>query len=149
MSVPPPMNVVTTDPDERSMAALAHASILLSFFVPGLGIIAAAAVWLTQRERSPYTANQALQATVYQIALTLVPIILGVVVVVIAVFGVIMAVAFESGISLAVLPFALLALLGVVVFWVLGLLYALVAAYETYQGRDFRYWIIGNLVERR
>ncbi len=59
---------VTTQ-EERVLAGLAHGSILLGIFTNGIGGIAAAlVVWLTQKEKSAYTAGQALQALVYQIA---------------------------------------------------------------------------------
>ncbi|HDH09679.1 MAG TPA: DUF4870 domain-containing protein, partial [Chloroflexi bacterium] len=39
--------------DERLMAALAHASIILGPFTSGVGgIVAALVIWLTQREKS-------------------------------------------------------------------------------------------------
>src|SRR4030042_1301430 len=71
-TTPPPIQVVTTDPDERNLAALAHATILLNFIFPGMGLVAAAVIWLTQRERSSYVGNQALQATVFQVVLVFV-----------------------------------------------------------------------------
>lgn len=130
------------------MAALAHASILLNFFIPGLGIIAAAAVWLTQRERSAYAAFQALQAAVLQLVLTLAPIVFGAG----AVLAAVSSLAFSrSGEGMLVLLIPLVIIGGILILTILflGLLYALVAAYETYQGRDFRYWLIGKMVTRR
>jgi uncharacterized Tic20 family protein len=149
MSVPPPINIVTSDPEERSMAALAHASILLNLFIPGLGIIAAAAVWLTQRGRSTYAAFQGLQAAVFQLLLALVPIICGGG----AAFVIFARVVTSSGSSGNFLPFVLpIVILGGLFYCmilILSLLYGLVGAYDTYQGRDFRYWFVGNLVSRK
>lgn len=57
--------------DERVLAALAHGSILLGVMTNGVGGIAVAlVVWLTQKGKSAYAAGQALQAMVYQIAIT-------------------------------------------------------------------------------
>jgi uncharacterized Tic20 family protein len=57
--------------EERTLAALAHGSILLGVFTNGIGGIAVALiVWLAQREKSAYAAGQAMQALVYQIAIT-------------------------------------------------------------------------------
>ncbi len=145
MSVPPPINVISDDAEERSMAALAHASILLNLFIPGLGIIAAAAVWLTQNERSPFARKQALQAAVFQIVWLLLPILVAVVGVMAAVGGAIAGALNDARVAVLLIPaiFGVLALLAV---FLLGILYALVGAYETYQGRDFRYWLVGKLV---
>ena len=49
--------------EERLMAALSHGSILVS----GMGIVVAAIVWLTQKEKYPYASEQAKQATIYQV----------------------------------------------------------------------------------
>ena len=146
MSTPPPINVVSYDAEERSMAALSHASILLNLFIPGLGIIAAAAVWLTQNERSPFARKQALQAAVFQTVWLLLPIVVAVVGVMTAVGGAIAGSLTDARVGVLLIPavvFGVLAVLGVIL---LGILYALVGAYETYQGRDFRYWIVGKLV---
>jgi len=147
MSVPPPINVVASDPEERSLAALAHGSILLNCFVPGLGIIAAFAVWLTQRERSAYAAYQALQATVYQLIWALFPVAMTILGVMAVVGGAVFSAATDSGAGLLALPLVVLGILAVIAVALLGLLYALVAAYEAYQGRDFRYWLVGSLVK--
>jgi uncharacterized Tic20 family protein len=146
MSVPPPINVVAQDPEERSLAALAHGSIILNFFVPGLGIIAALAVWLTQRDRSAYAAKQALQAGIYQIVWTVVPVFM----IIMGVVGLILGGAFvamsDVRIGAGLLIAFLLGALALAAFVIIGLLYALVAAYEAYQGRAFRYWLIGRLI---
>jgi uncharacterized Tic20 family protein len=150
MSVPPPINVVTSDPEERSMAALAHASIFLNFFIPGLGIIAAAAVWLIQRERSAYAAFHGLQAAVFQLLLALLPIVFGSGAAMVA-FAAVMRSRVSNGelFLVVALPLIIIGALLIAVILIFGLLYGLVGAYETYQGRDFRYWLVGNLVTRK
>nr|NIP26479.1 DUF4870 domain-containing protein [Phycisphaerae bacterium]NIX30294.1 DUF4870 domain-containing protein [Phycisphaerae bacterium] len=63
--------------EERKLAILAHGSILLTFLLTvttgGVGVLAAVLVpffiWLLYRDRSPYIAFHALQATLYQMAL--------------------------------------------------------------------------------
>ena len=133
--------------NERTMAALAHASII----VFGMGIIASVVLWATEKERSRYVAFQALQATVYHIV--------G--------FGIFMAgmlcwlilyfisfiplmVAATEGSNDPPLVFILSMALMVVPlifmgFWILGGLWGAVRAF---QGRDFRYLVIGDQVER-
>ena len=62
--------------DERTMAALAHGSILLGVLTSGIGgILAAMIIWITQREKSAYVAYQSLQAMVYQIIVLLLTVI--------------------------------------------------------------------------
>lgn len=133
--------------DERIMTAIAHGSIIAG----GFGIVAAAIIWLTQRERSGYVRFQALQATAYQFvgmlatilawtcwgclyALSLIPLVRD-------------PQAFEDApppifwISLisVILPIALMAL-----WW----LYGLYAGLRTLQGHEFRYVWLGSVVRR-
>ena len=51
------------NPNDRIMAALSHASIILPFW----GIIASIVIWVTQRDKSPFVAFQALQALAYHL----------------------------------------------------------------------------------
>jgi uncharacterized Tic20 family protein len=129
------------------MAALAHASVI----VFGMGIIASVVLWATQKDRSRYVAMQALQATAYHIV--------G--------FGVFMAgmlcwlilylasfiplmIAVEQGSNDAPLGFILATVLMVVPLVFMGLWIAggLWGAVRTFQGRDFRYVVIGDQVAR-
>ncbi len=51
----------------KTLAALAHGSILLGLFSNGVGgIVAALIIWATQKDKAPYAAAQALQSMVYQ-----------------------------------------------------------------------------------
>ncbi len=146
MSVIPPVDVVSNDPDERSMAALAHSSIILNTFAPGLGVVAALAVWLTQRDRSAFVGRQALQATAYQLCWMIVPVLLAIVGFLAVIGGAIGAALTDVRVGFAFTPIAIVAFLAAASIGIIGLLYALVAAYETYQGRDFRYLVIGNII---
>ena len=146
MSVAPPVDVVCDDPDERSMAALAHSSIILNTFAPGLGVVAALAVWLTQRDRSAYVGRQALQATIYQLCWLIVPVLLAIIGGLALLGGAIGAAVADVRVGFAFTPLAIVAFLAAAGIGIVGLLYALVAAYETFHGRDFRYLVIGNVV---
>lgn len=133
--------------EEKIMSAIAHGSVILF----GTGIIAAIIIWITQKEKSHYVAFQALQSVIYQSIGLLV-------------FGVSMCcwlglyllsiiplvVSAEQGSSdppaffifsmlLMVVPFAIMGL------WILGGIWGTI---RTLQGRDFRYLVLGDQLER-
>jgi uncharacterized Tic20 family protein len=137
---------------EWTTASLAHASILLTVIlgtVGGIGVPIGLAIplvmYLGYRGQSRFVAFHALQAFIYQVAGTLI----------IAALGVLVGAAWAVSGSLAVIlvgfvfmPFAVsltLLLAGTAIAW---LVYGLYAAYQVYQGRDLRYWLIGECLER-
>lgn len=132
--------------DELTMAALAHAGILLGLITNGLGGIAVAlAIWLYERERSAWVSFQALQALVFQLALLAVTLLAGGAVgVAWAVVGVLAALI----VGLCLIPPALVLTLLLAVIPLGGLVYGLYAAYETYNGREFRYWLVADFLEK-
>ena len=146
--------------DEWTTAALAHASILLTLllaFAGGVGALVGLAVplviYLSYRERSRFITVHALQSLAYQGAGALIYLVL------VAVSAAAMAAAWTiSGllsavvIGLLLMPLALvitilmvILLVGAPMAWV-G--YGLYAAYRVYQGEDFRYWLVGEWLER-
>jgi uncharacterized Tic20 family protein len=131
--------------NDCNLAALAHGSTLLNLFFPGLGILAALLIWLNVKERSRYASFQSLQAMAFQVAALLVT-LLGAILVTVAwvVSGLLAAVL----VGCLLMPFALLLTIAVVLVPIAGLVYGLVGAYETYYGRDFRYWLVGEWLER-
>ena len=118
--------------DELTLAALAHAGILLGLLTEGLGgIVVALVIWLYEKERSAWVSFQALQALAFQIALLAVTVLGGAVVgVAWAMVSVLSAVC----VGLFLIPSALLLTLLLVVIPLAGLVYGLYAAYETYSG---------------
>jgi uncharacterized Tic20 family protein len=147
--------------NEMTMAALAHASVVLTFVIALgsgglgalLGVLVPLIIWLTYKDKSAYVSFQALQATVFQAVSILVMVIVLVVSVVLIVVGWTVSGALTAIlIGLCLMPFAILitVVLALVVlilpFAQLG--YGLYAAYEAYQGREFRYWLIGEALER-
>jgi uncharacterized Tic20 family protein len=157
---PEPRTVPTRD--DLTMAALAHASILITFLVGvgsgGLGAILGVfiplAIWYSYRDKSTYTAQQALYATAYQVACILSVLALAVVGSILVVVGWTVSGALTAIlIGLCLMPFALLVTLlliaGVLVLPVVQLVYGLYAAYETYQGRDFRYKWVADWVDQQ
>ena len=152
--------LVQVSTDEWTAAALAHASALLTLILGmagGVGALVGPAVPLAMyfgdRERSRFVAFHALQSFIYQVAGVLIYAVLA------AVLAVWMAMAWTiSGLLSAVLvglllmPFALLLTLLAVLLLVCApfawLGYGLYGAYQVYQGRAFRYWLIGEWLER-
>ena len=117
--------------DEKTWAALAHASILLALVSGGpLGPIAAFIIWLVKKDESPYIADQAMQSLVYQVAVSVLNWIMwiGIGVLAIVVIG------------LCCIPLGILVSLACLAYGVYG-------AYQCSLGKDFRYFLIGDLVK--
>jgi uncharacterized Tic20 family protein len=138
--------------DEKTLAGLAHGSILLGIFTSGIGgIVAALVIWATQKDKSPYVAFHALQALVYQAVTFIVTMLAwccwG------ALYTAMIMVplisnpdAYQSappaglwlGLFLIVFPFGI---------WGLTILYGLWGAVRCFGGHDFRYAVIGRWVD--
>jgi uncharacterized protein len=146
MTQPQNTTATTHSSDERTMAALAHGSALLNLFSGVGGPIAALVIWLTQREKSAWVAFHALQALVFQAA---------VIIITVLVVGVVWTVGFivsfaTIGIgTIVAVPVMILVFFGGFIMIALGMVYSLYAAYQIYQGREFRYKWIGDWVQRR
>lgn len=143
--------MVTLTSHERTLASLAHLSVLLGLLSNGVGgALAAVLIWLTQKERSSYVAFQALQAAAYQIVgmgvmtlawccwlgfyfATWIPLIPQ-----LEQNPDTLPPLFWIGLASMVVPFAIMGL------WVL---YGLWAAARVFQGADFRYLLVGRWVE--
>lgn len=143
----------TINSDERTLAGLAHGSIVLGLFTNGVGgILAALVIWLTQKEKSTYVTGQALQALVYQtivfavtmaawccwgalwMAMIFVPLFAD------PVSEEAMLAGVWGGMFLMVVP------LGI---WAVTILYGLWGSVRCLGGHDFKYIIIGNWLEGR
>jgi uncharacterized Tic20 family protein len=138
--------------NERTLAALAHSSILLGLLSNGVGgIVAALVIWATQKDKSPYAAAQALQSMAYQGLTFLITIIAwccwGVLYTLLIMVPLISNPgAYEAappaglwvGLALMLVPLAL---------WGLMILYGLYGAVRCMGGHDFKYAIIGNWLE--
>ena len=61
----------THSSDERTWATLAHASALLNVFSGAGGLIAAAVIWLTQKDKSAWVGFHGLQSLIFQAAVTI------------------------------------------------------------------------------
>jgi uncharacterized Tic20 family protein len=152
----------TATQDDKVVAALAHA----------LGPLIAIIVWATQKDKSPFVAFQSLQALVYQLT-GFVGALLGMACYMcsfVGVFGGMFAAIPLTAAGTAVtegggtaeglaaligflvtmvtmfLPFAII---GLLILAILAfILYGLWAAFSVFQGKDFRYVVIGRWLER-
>ena len=137
--------------DERLIATLAHASA----FLPMMGVLAPLAIWITQKEKSPFVAFHALQALIYQAGVLLV-VSAGMCCYLLsfaATFaGVLLSAppsspdGFDPLLSAFLPPLLVFGTILVTSVFLTG--YALVGALMTAMGKPFRYLVIGSRVKR-
>jgi uncharacterized Tic20 family protein len=147
--------------EEMNWAALAHASILLTILLgistggiaAILGPIVPAILWYAFREKSVYVAEQARQATIFQLAGILAVLVLAVVGAILVAAGwVVSAVLVILLVGLLLLPVMAI----VTVLWAVAIvalpiaqvIYGCYAAVEAYSGRPFRYLWIADQIDR-
>jgi uncharacterized Tic20 family protein len=144
----------TLTQEEKTLAGLAHGSIVLGLMSNGIGgILAALVIWVVKKDKSPYLAFQALQAMVYQ------AIIFMVVMLAWCCWGLLWMVlifvplltnpgAYDAappagmwvGLLLMVIPLGL---------WGLAILYGLWGAARSLNGHDFQYALIGRWLKKQ
>ncbi len=129
--------------DERTMAALAHGSIIFTLFTGGVGgLIVALVVWAVHRDKSEWVAHQALQALAFQLVATVITYVLwfitGILFFLVSII-----------IGICLLPLAFIFVLVAAAFPLAATAYGLWGALETYRGRDFQYWLIADFVRER
>jgi uncharacterized Tic20 family protein len=138
--------------DERVMAALSHGSIILPFW----GLIASIFIWVLQKDKSAYIRFQSLQAVAFHIVSILFSFI-G-----FACYFLTFFLNFGSIFMLSnteptsgpppmffltfMLPFAVFGLM--MLIGLVFIIYGIVAAVLTAQGKDFQYIVIGNRVKQ-
>ena len=152
----------TVTSQERNWAMLAHGSVLITFIVSvvtsGMGVLIPVLVpffiWLAYRDRSPYVAFHALQATLYQLAaIALITALgIGLAVALFVIWAVVVVLSFfVVGIVLIPVAAILTAVVGVIlaILPLVGLGYGLIAAWEVYNRTEFRYQWIADWLEDR
>ncbi len=136
--------------NERNLAALAHASVIL----PYLGAIVPTLILVTRKEKSMYLAFQTLQALLFQVSVMLIWVV-GFVCYFVTFVGNIISLPFmikESGeISsinwmMAIVPLIMIAL--IILLGLAYIVYGIVGAVMAYQGKPFRYIVVGRWAER-
>jgi uncharacterized protein len=125
-----PMGNGMSAQDERTWSMIAHLSVLLSLVTGIGGPIAALVIWLVYKDRSQRVAFHALQSLWYQVA---------------------WAVILFVGWSITfILMFVLVGFILVPVMAIASLVpfvHQCYAAYKVYQGVDYRYPVIADMVE--
>jgi uncharacterized Tic20 family protein len=125
----PPNTLQGPPQTECVMAGLSHLSILL----PQFGLFVPLILWLVNRDTAPFAAYQSQQAFWFQLAVT---VGFWLVTVMGTVFGI-----FTLGLGF-------LALLPILALWhLLAAIYGIVGGVNAFQGRDFRYFILGDIVK--
>ena len=116
--------------DERTWSMLAHLSILLSLVTGIGGPIAALVIWLVYKDKSQRVAFHALQSLWYQVAW------------IVIIFAYVIVSTILSIVIIGIFMFFLLPLIALV-----PLVHQCYAAYKVYQGVDYRYPIIADMVD--
>jgi uncharacterized Tic20 family protein len=125
-----------TPSDERTLSMIAHLSNLLNPVTGFLGMLVPLGIYLLYKDRSRYVAYQSLQSFVFQLIWWFGA---GSVAVMLWVVSSFLAVLL---IGCLIMPLAAL----VSVLPIASLLYSIYAGVECSQGRDFRYWLIGDWI---
>lgn len=131
-TAPPPQPLSPSD--ARTWAMLAHLSVLANLVTGFLGPLIALGIYLAYKDRSRYVAYQSMQAFVFQMVWWVGA-------------GILAGIAWTvSGLLAAILigcclmPFALI----ITFIPLAALVYGVIGAIETSQGKDFKYWLIGD-----
>lgn len=142
--------LVASSQDERNLAALAHVSALL----PYVGAVVPLLIWMTRKERRGFLPFHALQAMMFQISIMIVW-IAGFMCYFITFLGSIAALPFvvsESGDidpiywGVSFIPFVAIGIILLLGF--AFIIYGIVGAVSVYQGKPFRYIVVGRWADR-
>jgi uncharacterized Tic20 family protein len=126
-----------SEADERLWAMLAHLSVLLNLVTGFLGVFTPLLLYFMFRDRSRFVAFQAMQSFMFQLvwwggSVVLIGILWTIVGLLSAVF--IGLICIPIAILFSFLPFA-------------AVIYGIIGAIQTYQGQDFRYWLVADWVK--
>jgi uncharacterized Tic20 family protein len=142
------MSLENKNTENRLLAALAHGSIVTQ----GIGVLVGVVVYITQRDKSRYVAFQGLQAAVFQLINLIITIGLWVV------WGVFYGLSMiplimqaennPDAAPPAIFWISLIAMVIPLIYMVVVGLYGLWGAVRTWQGKDFRYLILGRWLEK-
>jgi uncharacterized protein len=115
--------------DENNWSALAHLSVFLNLVTGFLGPVAALVIWLMYKDRSPRISFHALQSLWYQVA-----------------WLVILGVGWTITALLTIVIIGFLLIPVMIVVSVIPFVHMGYAAYKVYQGVDYRYPFVADMV---
>ena len=142
------MNQENKSAETRLLAALAHGSVVAQ----GIGILVGIIVYINQREKSRYVAYQGLQAAVYQLINLIITVLLwlawGVLYGLSMIPLIIQAETNPDAAPPAIFWISMILMVIPLVYMVLVGLYGLWGAVRTWQGKDFKYLLLGNWLEK-
>jgi uncharacterized protein len=125
---------------ERTWAMVAHLSMLINLVTGILGPVAAFVIYITYRDRSRYIAFQSLQSLILQlITWVAAGAIIGIMW---AITGILSAVI----VGILCIPFAIIISAILAALPIAGVVYSIIGAIQCSEGRDFRYWLIGEWI---
>jgi uncharacterized Tic20 family protein len=131
-----------SDSDARTWAMIAHLSVLLNLVTGFLGVVAALVIYIIFKDRSRYVGYQAMQSFVFQLVFWA-----GAGLAIGAIWAVTGAL---SAVLIGVLcvPFSLLFTVILGLMPIVALIYGVYGGLEANQGKEFRYWLIGDWVKK-
>jgi uncharacterized Tic20 family protein len=131
---------VAQNSEDRTWSMLAHLSVLLNLVTGILGPIVAIIIYFVYKDKSKYIAYQSMQSFVIQLICWVGGgLVIAGIWIVTALLSVIL-------VGLLCIPFSLILTLLLLALPLVSLVYGVVAAIETSQGKDFRYLWVGDWV---
>ncbi len=126
--------------EDRTWSMIAHLSVLLNLVTGFLGPVVALIIYLVYKDRSKYIAYQSMQAFVFQLICWVGAglVIIGMWIVTILLIPVL--------VGILCVPFSLVGMILLGMLPVISLVYCVVGAIQTSQGKDFRYYWVGDWV---
>jgi uncharacterized Tic20 family protein len=125
-----------SESEERQWAMLAHLSILLNLVTGLLGVVAPLVIYMIYKDRSRYVAYHSMQALIFQLIWWVGG---GAIVTVTWIVTSLL-----SAVIIGVLCIPLACIISLLPIAALG--YGIYGGVETSQGKDFKYWLIGDWV---
>jgi uncharacterized Tic20 family protein len=139
----------TLSQEVRLLAAISHAAVLFT----NIGFVVPVGIYLTQKKKSSYLAFQALQALIWQIVMFVFSMLASSCMVGSIFIPVLLTTASQNekliGLSGGGIFIAMMISVFVMIIGNLGfIIYGIIGAVMTYQGKEFRYVIIGNRIDK-
>jgi uncharacterized protein len=137
---PMPQPQPLTASEERTWSMIAHLSVLLNLVTGFAGPIGALIIYLIYKDRSRRVAYDALQSMIFQAIWWYGGgLLIGAMWAVVGVLSALL-------VGIILIPFAVIITLVLLILPLGALIYGVIGAIEVNQGRDFKYWLVGDWV---